>query len=165
MPDGGVLRSTSLERCDLTRHDPDGTQRWSHRGRGRNCFQVAIDGAGNTWMYSQTPPISKYFARVDRNGTLRVDSEIVRVGFELVLSFAGDPLRAGLIVGGTLVFTGCVTAYITPALLGGPQVLMLETLLYQKVNVMSDPAAASVIAVLLLATTVAVNQLLKRVAR
>lgn len=101
MPDGGVLRSTSLERCDLTRHDPDGTQRWSHRGRGRNCFQVAIDGAGNTWMYSQTPPISKYFARVDRNGTLRVDSEIVRVGFELVLSFAGDPLRAGLIVGGT----------------------------------------------------------------
>ena len=73
--------------------------------------------------------------------------------------------QEGLIVGGTLVFTGCVTAYITPALLGGPQVLMLETLLYQKVNVMSDPAAASVIAVLLLATTLVVNQLLKRVAR
>jgi putative spermidine/putrescine transport system permease protein len=73
--------------------------------------------------------------------------------------------QEGLIVGGTLVFTGCVTAYITPALLGGPQVLMLETLLYQKVNVMSDPAAASVIAVLLLVTTLVVNQLLKRVAR
>lgn len=73
--------------------------------------------------------------------------------------------QEGLIVGGTLVFTGCVTAYITPALLGGPQVLMLETLLYQKVNVMSDPAAASVIAVLLLVTTLIVNQLLKRVAR
>ena len=73
--------------------------------------------------------------------------------------------QEGLIVGGTLVFTGCVTAYITPALLGGPQVLMLETLLYQKVNVMSDPVAASVIAVLLLATTIAVNQLLRRVAR
>ncbi|MFT3820502.1 MAG: ABC transporter permease [Rubrivivax sp.] len=73
--------------------------------------------------------------------------------------------QEGLIVGGTLVFTGCVTAYITPALLGGPQVLMLETLLYQKVNVMSDPASASVIAVLLLVTTLVVNQLLKRVAR
>ena len=73
--------------------------------------------------------------------------------------------QEGLVVGGTLVFTGCVTAYITPALLGGPQVLMLETLLYQKVNVLSDPASASVIAVLLLATTIAVNQLLKRVAR
>lgn len=73
--------------------------------------------------------------------------------------------QEGLIVGGTLVFTGCVTAYITPALLGGPQVLMLETLLYQKVNILSDPVAASVIAVLLLLTTLVVNQLLRRVAR
>lgn len=71
--------------------------------------------------------------------------------------------QEGLIIGGTLVFTGCVTAYITPALLGGPKVLMLETLLYQKVNVAADPTAASVIAVLLLVTTVAVNQGLRRV--
>ncbi len=70
--------------------------------------------------------------------------------------------QEGLIVGGTLVFTGCVTAYITPALLGGPKVLMLETLLDQKVNVAGDLTAASVIAVLLLVTTVAVNQLLRR---
>jgi putative spermidine/putrescine transport system permease protein len=73
--------------------------------------------------------------------------------------------QEGLIIGGTLVFTGCVTAYITPALLGGPKVLMLETLLYQKVNVASDLTSASVIAVLLLVTTVAVNQLLRRIAR
>jgi putative spermidine/putrescine transport system permease protein len=73
--------------------------------------------------------------------------------------------QEGLIIGGTLVFTGCVTAYITPALLGGPKVLMLETLLYQKVNVASDLTSASVIAVLLLVTTVAVNQLLRRVGR
>ncbi len=73
--------------------------------------------------------------------------------------------QEGLIVGGTLVFTGCVTAYITPALLGGPKVLLLETLLYQKVNVASDTVAASVIAVLLLVTTIAVNQVLRRVAR
>ncbi len=73
--------------------------------------------------------------------------------------------QEGLIIGGTLVFTGCVTAYITPALLGGPKVLMLETLLYQKVNVAADLTSASVIAVLLLVTTVAVNQLLRRVGR
>ncbi|MFY9511652.1 MAG: ABC transporter permease [Rubrivivax sp.] len=73
--------------------------------------------------------------------------------------------QEGLIVGGTLVFTGCVTAYITPALLGGPKVLLLETLLYQKVNVASDVPAASVIAVLLLLTTIAVNQALKRLSR
>ena len=54
---------------------------------------------------------------------------------------------------------------ITPAMLGGPKVLMLETLLYQKVNVAGDLPAASVIAVLLLATTIAVNQGLRRVAR
>lgn len=72
--------------------------------------------------------------------------------------------QEGLVLGGTLVFTGCVTAYITPALLGGPKVLMLETLLYQKVNIGSDYASASVIAVILLVTTIAVNQVLKRVA-
>ncbi len=71
--------------------------------------------------------------------------------------------QEGLIVGGTLVFTGCVTAYITPAMLGGPKVLMLETLLYQKVNVSADTTAASVIAVLLLVTTVVVNQGLRRI--
>jgi len=73
--------------------------------------------------------------------------------------------QEGLIIGGTLVFTGCVTAYITPALLGGPKVLMLETLLYQKVNVLGDLPSASVIAVLLLVITVAVNQLLRRIGR
>ncbi len=70
--------------------------------------------------------------------------------------------QEGLVLGGTLVFTGCVTAYITPALLGGTKVLMLETLLVQKVNGSGDLPAACVIAVLLLLTTVALNQLLLR---
>ena len=73
--------------------------------------------------------------------------------------------QEGLIVGGTLVFTGCVTAYITPAMLGGPRVLMLETLLYQKVQIESNLATASVIAVLLLLTTILVNQGLRRISR
>ena len=73
--------------------------------------------------------------------------------------------QEGLIVGGTLVFTGFVTAYITPAMLGGPKVLMLETLLYQKVQIESNLPAASVIAVLLLITTLAVNQGLRRLSR
>lgn len=80
--------------------------------------------------------------------------------FKVVLPLTQE----GLVLGGTLVFTGCVTAYITPALLGGPKVLLLETLLYQKVNIGSDYTSASVIAVVLLATTIAVNQILKRVA-
>lgn len=69
--------------------------------------------------------------------------------------------REGLVIGGTLVFTGCVTAYVTAALLGGPRVLLLETLLYQKVNVGSDYVGASVIAVILIVTTLLANQLLR----
>ncbi|MES2072321.1 MAG: ABC transporter permease [Pseudomonadota bacterium] len=71
--------------------------------------------------------------------------------------------QEGLIVGGTLVFTGCVTAYVTPALLGGTKVLMLETLLYQKVSVESDFGSANVIAVILVIMTLMVNAGLKRI--
>lgn len=72
--------------------------------------------------------------------------------------------REGLIVGGTLVFTGSLTAYITPAILGGSKVLMLETLLYQQVTVASNFAAASVIAFLLIAMSFSANILLRRIA-
>ena len=59
--------------------------------------------------------------------------------------------REGLVIGGTLVFTGSLTAYITPAILGGSKVLMLETLLYQRVTVANDFVSASVIALILIA--------------
>lgn len=70
--------------------------------------------------------------------------------------------REGLVIGGTLVFTGAATAYITPAVLGGSKVLMLETLLVQRVNVANDMVSAAVIAVILVVTTLAVHSLLKR---
>jgi putative spermidine/putrescine transport system permease protein len=72
--------------------------------------------------------------------------------------------REGLVVGGTIVFTGSVTAYITPAVLGGSRVLMLETLMVQRVSVMNDFVAASVIAVILVATSFIANDLLRRLA-
>jgi putative spermidine/putrescine transport system permease protein len=72
--------------------------------------------------------------------------------------------REGLVIGGTLVFTGSVTAYITPAVLGGTRVLMLETLLVQRINVANDIVTGAVIAVILVATTLAANQLLRRLA-
>ena len=71
--------------------------------------------------------------------------------------------REGLVIGGTLVFTGSMTAYITPAILGGSKVLMLETLLYQRVTVASDFASASVIALILIAMSFAANILLRRI--
>jgi putative spermidine/putrescine transport system permease protein len=72
--------------------------------------------------------------------------------------------KEGLVIGGTLVFTGCLTAYITPAILGGSKVLMLETLLYQQVTVSNNFVAASVIAFILIVMSFAANILLKRIA-
>lgn len=72
--------------------------------------------------------------------------------------------REGLVVGGTLVFTGSLTAYITPAILGGSKVLMLETLLYQQVTVANNFVAASVIALILIVMSFAANILLRRIA-
>ncbi|WP_159588305.1 ABC transporter permease [Chelativorans xinjiangense] len=72
--------------------------------------------------------------------------------------------KEGLVIGGTLVFTGSLTAYITPAILGGSKVLMLETLLYQRVTVANDFAAASIIAMILMVMSFSANMLLKRLA-
>ena len=69
--------------------------------------------------------------------------------------------REGLVVGGTLVFTGAITAYITPAVLGGSRVLMLETLLYQRVSVANDVVSAGVIAAILIAMSLAASRLLR----
>lgn len=70
--------------------------------------------------------------------------------------------REGLVVGCTLVFTGSLTAYITPAILGGSKVLMLETLLYQRVAVAGDYVAASVIATILVVMTFTTSMLVRR---
>ncbi len=72
--------------------------------------------------------------------------------------------REGLVVGGTLVFTGSLTAYITPSILGGSKVLMLETLLYQRVSIANDLVSASVIAFILIVMSFSTNLLLRRVA-
>ena len=68
----------------------------------------------------------------------------------------------GLVIGGTLVFTGSITAYVTPAILGGSKVLMLSTLLYQKASVVLDWNMATTIAVIMFVTTLIINGLLRR---
>ncbi len=72
--------------------------------------------------------------------------------------------REGLVTGGTLVFAGSVTAYITPAILGGSKVLNLVTLLYQRVTIANDLVSASVIAFILIVMSISANILLKRIA-
>ncbi len=81
----------------------------------------------------------------------------LRTFWEVVVPLSAD----GLIMGGTLVFTGSITAYVTPSILGGTRVLMLSTLLYQRAMVLLDWDAATVVAVVMVLTTLLVNRLLR----
>lgn len=72
------------------------------------------------------------------------------------------PMSAdGLVLGATLVFTGSVTAFVTPTLLGGTRTLLLSTLLNREARVLYNTQAAAVVAVVMIVTTLAVNILLR----
>ena len=62
----------------------------------------------------------------------------------------------GIIVGGILVFTGTLTAYTTPQLLGGNSNMVMATLIYQRAMSVSDWTGASVIAFIMIVVTLAV---------
>ena len=70
----------------------------------------------------------------------------------------------GIIVVGVLVFTGALTAYTTPQLLGGNKNLVLATFIYQKAMSVSDWTGASVIATIMIIITVLVIKLLNGIA-
>ena len=59
----------------------------------------------------------------------------------------------GMLVGSVLVFTGTLTAYTTPQLLGGNKKMMLATLLYQRAIALGDWTSASVIALVMIVIT------------
>lgn len=77
--------------------------------------------------------------------------------FKVIVPLSAD----GLVLGGTLVFTGCITAYVTPAILGGTRVLTLSTLLHQQSMVMMNWGSATVIAVIMVVTTLILYSLLR----
>ncbi len=62
----------------------------------------------------------------------------------------------GIIVGGILVFTGTLTAYTTPQLLGGNSNMVMATLIYQRAMSVSDWTGASVIALIMICVTLLV---------
>ncbi len=70
----------------------------------------------------------------------------------------------GIIVGGILVFTGTLTAYTTPQLLGGNKNLVLSTLIYQKAMAVGDWTGASMIALIMIIVTLGVMKLLRMLA-
>ncbi|WP_027623831.1 ABC transporter permease [Clostridium lundense] len=62
----------------------------------------------------------------------------------------------GLIVGTVLVFTGALTAYTTPQLLGGNSNMVLATLIYQKTMSLGDWNGAAVVSTVMILTTLLV---------
>lgn len=71
----------------------------------------------------------------------------------------------GVIVGSILVFTGTLTAYTTPQLLGGNKNTVLATLLNQKASTLADWQGAGVIALVMIVITLLVVNILNYLAR
>ena len=86
---------------------------------------------------------------------------------EAAVSLGADRLKAfmkvvfpmslpGIIVGGILVFTGTLTAYTTPQLLGGNKNMVLATFIYQRAMSVGDWNGAAVISLIMIIVTLAV---------
>lgn len=71
----------------------------------------------------------------------------------------------GIIVGSVLVFTGSITAYTTPNLLGGSKNMLLATLIYQRAMSLSDWTGAGVIALVMIAVTLVVVKVMQDAAK
>jgi putative spermidine/putrescine transport system permease protein len=61
----------------------------------------------------------------------------------------------GILVGAVLVFTGSITAYTTPNLLGGNKQMLMSTFIYQRAMSLSDWNGAAVIACIMILITFA----------
>src|SRR5699024_8454024 len=92
-----------------------------------------------------------------------IDDEIVEAASSLGLSQLQAFIKvvvplsvSGIIVGSILVYTGTLTAYTTPQLLGGNRKMVLSTYLRQSVMTLGDWQLASVIAVIMVVITVLV---------
>lgn len=70
----------------------------------------------------------------------------------------------GILTGAVLVFTGALTAYTTPQLLGGNSSLVLATLIYQRAMTLNDWTGAGVIAAVMIIITLIVMKALNFVA-
>lgn len=70
----------------------------------------------------------------------------------------------GIIVGSMLVFTGTLTAYTTPQMLGGNKNMMLATMLYQEASALGNWTNAGVIALIMIVVTLLVMQIFNIIA-
>jgi putative spermidine/putrescine transport system permease protein len=64
---------------------------------------------------------------------------------------------SGLVTGAVLVFTGCMTAYTTPQLLGATDTQVLSTMVYQYAMSLRDWVQASAVAMVMIMVTMLVS--------
>lgn len=72
---------------------------------------------------------------------------------------------SGLVTGSVLVFTGCMTAYTTPQLLGGTDTRVLATMIYQYAMSLRDWTQASVVAVVMIVVTMMISGVFNALSR
>lgn len=72
---------------------------------------------------------------------------------------------SGLVTGAVLVFTGCMTAYTTPQLLGSADTRVLATMVYQYAMSLHDWVQASAVAVVMIIVTMTVSTIFNKVSR
>jgi len=72
---------------------------------------------------------------------------------------------SGLVTGSVLVFTGCMTAYTTPQLLGGTDTRVLATMVYQYAMSLRDWTQASVVAVVMIVCTMVISSVFNSMSR
>ena len=72
---------------------------------------------------------------------------------------------SGLVTGSVLLFTGCMTAYTTPQLLGGTDTRVLSTMIYQYAISLRDWTQASVVAVVMIVVTMTVSSVFNSLSR
>lgn len=72
---------------------------------------------------------------------------------------------SGLVTGAVLVFTGCMTAYTTPQLLGGADTRVLATMVYQYAMSLRDWVQASAVAVVMIIVTMTVSTIFNKLSR
>ncbi len=72
---------------------------------------------------------------------------------------------SGLVTGSVLVFTGCMTAYTTPQLLGATDTQVLSTMVYQYAMSLRDWTQASAVAMVMIIVTMLVSSLFNHMSK
>ncbi len=72
---------------------------------------------------------------------------------------------SGLVTGAVLVFTGCMTAYTTPQLLGATDTQVLSTMVYQYAMSLRDWVQASAVAMVMIVVTMLVSGVFNRLSK